>query len=272
MRKRANMNSREFFRLHPVFRHGEFVAAHTAGGRSPATSNNLLARHLAAGRLVRIKRGLYAAVPPGVDPHQATVDPYLAATRIAEGAAVAYHAALQFFAKSYSIWRRFHYLTPARSRPCSFRDLEFIPAQVPAALRDLPDWGGGIIETPHAGGRVRVTTLERALVDVLDSPQRGGGWEEIWRSLEMVEFFDLDAVIEYALKLGSSLTIGRLGYFLEQHREPLMVEEGHLRVLREYVPAQARYWDGARRTGSLVRPWNLIVPGRILHRRWEEPR
>jgi predicted transcriptional regulator of viral defense system len=265
------MNSLEFFRSHPVFRHDEFVAAHTAGGRSPATSNNLLAKHLAAGRLVRIRRGLYAAVPPGVDPLQAAVDPYLAACRLADGAAVAYHAALQFFGKSYSIWRRFHYLTPARSRPCSFRDLEFIPVQVPSALRGRPDWGGGIVETHHAGGRVRVTTLERALVDVLDSPQRVGGWEEIWRSLEMVEFFDLEAVIEYARKIGSSLTIGRLGFFLEGHRESLMVEEDHLRVLREHAPAQPRYWDGARRPGRLIRPWNLIVPDLILQRRWEEP-
>jgi len=43
--------------------------------------------------------------------------------------------------------------------------------------------------------------LERTLVDVLDAPEHGGGWEEIWLSLESVEFFDLDAVIEYALKL-----------------------------------------------------------------------
>ena len=37
---------------------------------------------------------------------------------------------------------------------------------------------------PHAGGQVRVTSLERSLVDLLHSPEHGGGWEEIWRSLE----------------------------------------------------------------------------------------
>src|SRR3970040_2338540 len=48
----------------------------------------------------------------------------------------------------------------------------------------------------------------------------------------MVEFFDLDAVASYAVKLGSALTAARVGFFLEQHREALMVEDKHLEPLR----------------------------------------
>ena len=44
------------------------------------------------------------------------------------------------------------------------------------------------------------------MVDVLHSPALGGGWEEIFRSLSMVEFFDLDAVITYTLALDSAVT------------------------------------------------------------------
>ena len=91
------MRSADYFEAHPVFCHADFVAAHTAGGRSAFTSNNLLARHLGAGRLVRVRRGLYAVVPRGVDPDQATVDPYLVASHLTGDSGVAYHAALQFF-------------------------------------------------------------------------------------------------------------------------------------------------------------------------------
>ena len=117
---------------------------------------------------------------------------------------------------------------------------------------------------------MRVTTIERALVDVLDAPQKGGGWEEIWRSLEMVEFFDLDAVIDYTSQLGSSLTAARVGFFLEEHRESLMVEDGHLEALRKMAPNAPRYLDRKREPGRLVSPWNLIVPERVLTRGWVE--
>ncbi|MCX5868285.1 MAG: hypothetical protein NT009_12580 [Proteobacteria bacterium] len=107
-------------------------------------------------------------------------------------------------------------------------------------------------------------------MDVLDAPRHGGGWEEIWRSLESVEFFDLDAVIEYARKLGSAVACARIGFFLEQHRERLMVEDAHLNRLREFAPRGPRYLDSSRRPGKLVPGWNLVVPDQVLNRLWEE--
>lgn len=263
------MKPLDFFATHPVFKHSEFVTAHTATGRSERTSNNLLARHLRSGRLLRVRRGLYATVPRGVDPDQANVDPYLVATKLADDAVVAYHASLQFHGRTYSVWQRFHYLTARRARPFSFRRLEFLPVQAPVAVRLLPDHGGCVVEKHHGGGRVRVATLERTLVDVLDAPDKGGDWEEIWRSLEMVEFFDLDAVTEYALKLASSLTVARVGFYLEQHRDALMVEDRHLAPLRLRAPRQPRYLDSRRESGRLVSGWNLVVPERVLKRTWE---
>jgi len=261
----------DYFARHPVFTHAEFLSAHAAGNRrSTHTANNILAHHLAAGRLVRVRRGLFAAVPRGVEPKAAAVDPYLVATKLSDDAVVAYHAALQFHGKAYSVSNRFTYLTRHRARAFHYRQAEFVPVQFAASLRELADAGGGIREERHAGGVVRVTTLERTLVDVFDAPEHGGGWEEIWRSLESVEFFDLEAVVVYALKLGSALTVARVGFFLEQHREPLMVEEHHLEALRAHAPGQPRYLDRRRERGKLVSRWNLVVPEHVLLRAWAE--
>ena len=129
----------------------------------------------------------------------------------------------------------------------------------------------------YACGRVRVRCYARSMSekratyqDVLDAPDYGGSWEEIWRSLESIEFFDLDFVIDYALRLGSALTIARVGFFLEQHRKALMVEERHLEALRPRAPKQGRYFDRQRHGGKLVHPWNLIVPKDVLERSWAE--
>lgn len=263
------MRAAEYFESHPVFRHEDFVAAHTRGGRSRATSNNLLARHVASGRLLRVRRGVYAAVRRGQDPATAAVDPYLLACQLTPDAVVAYHAALQFHGRAYSVWRVFHSLSRRRARSFEFRGMEFVPVLVPAALRELPAYGGGVESVDHAGGTVLVTTLERTMVDVLDSPDRCGGWEEVWRSLESVEYFDLDAVVDYALKLGSALTVGRVGFFLEQHRASLMVDDATLDQLRRHAPGQPRYFDRSQQPGRLVEPWNLIVPPTVLERAWE---
>lgn len=263
------MRATEYFEIHPVFRHEDFVAAHTETGRSRATSNNLLAKHVGTGRLLRVRKGLYATVPRGQDPATAHVDPYLLACNLSPGTVVAYHAALQFHGRAYSVWRVYHFMTRARARRFEFRGMEFVPARVPSAVRELPDFGGGIESLEHAGGTVRVTTLERTLVDVLHSPANGGGWEEIWRSLESVEYFDVDAVIEYTMKLESAITIARVGFFLDQHRDELMVGSAHLDQLRRHAPTEPRYFDPARTPGQLVDAWNLIVPTTVLGKTWE---
>jgi len=77
-------------------------------------------------------------------------------------------------------------------------------------------------------------------------------------------------VIEYARKLGSALTAARVGFFLEQHREPLMVEDSHLDALRALAPSQPRYLDSKRESGKLVPGWNLVVPEKILNCTWAE--
>jgi predicted transcriptional regulator of viral defense system len=264
------MRSEDFFETHPLFTMQEYLAARSGTGRSLSTAKNLLAKHIAAGRIVRVRRGLYATVARGVDSRQSPVDPFLVASRLADDAVVAYHAALQFFGKTYSVWRRFDYLTDDRRRPFAFRGDEYLPVQTPAPLRGLPDKGGGVEETTHAGERLRVTSLERSMVDVLHSPQRCGGWEEVWRSLEMVEFFDLDAVVEYALRLRSALTVARVGYFLEQHRDELLIDDDQLAELRRLAPRQPRYLDSTHTSGRLVRGWNLVVPDEVAQRRWEE--
>jgi predicted transcriptional regulator of viral defense system len=255
-----------------VFRLEDFAAAHQAGKTlKPDSSLAAIKQHLRAGNLLRVRRGVYAVVPRGQTPDSMVVDPYVLAGNLSHDAVVAYHGALQFHGKAHSMTRRVPFLTVTKTKPFVFRGTEFVPVPVPPPLRALPDQGGGIVKKPRDAATVRVTTLERTLVDVLDAPRHGGGWEEIWRSLESVEFFDLDAVIDYAFKLDSAVTVAKVGFYLEQHREELMVEDFHLDRLRERAPRRPLYLErGKREPGKLLSRWNLVVPERILNRSWAE--
>lgn len=256
------MTALDFFAKNPVFSAEEFGVAR---GRSYQTSLNLLRYHMAEGHILRVHRGLYAT-PQGAQ------DPFLLASRLVPDAVLAYHTALQYRGCAYSIWRRYQVLTRRRRAPIHFNDMEFVSIQAPVRLRPRPDLGGHTTAEPRVGldSVVRTTTFERTLVDVLDAPEYGGGWEEIWRSLAMVGFFDIDAVIEYALTLGSALTTARVGYYLERHRERLMVEEQHLARLEQHRPRSPRYFDPRRQSGELVKRWNVYVPAEILTEDWEE--
>lgn len=259
-----------FFRKHPVFT-GEDLAEHLSshgavGGRAQEA---LLAYHRKTGRLVRVRRGLYAVIPPGADTDSYPVDPFLAAAKLAPDSVLSHHTALEFHGKAYSVHP---HITYSASRPLgrlTFRSYVFRGTKFPHALLRAGKVHLGVLTAERAGMELRVASLERTMVDVLDRPDLSGSWEEIWRSLESVEFFDLDKVVEYALLLGNATTAAKVGFFLKQHREPLMVEDRHLKALHDLRPRQPHYLDRAKRTsGRLVPEWNLVVPGEVLERAW----
>lgn len=259
-------SSEVFFQTHPVFTHEEYARSRERA--SPRTIDSLLRKHVGSGRVARVRRGLYVSTAAGA--HAEAVDPFLVATKAAPDAAVSHHAALQFHGRAYSMWSQVTFLTTHATRGFRFGPVAYVPVRPPEPVAQLPEMGGGVERVPGGGGEVRVCTCERAMVDVLHSPSLGGGWEELFRSLAMVEFFDLDAVIRYALALDSALTAARVGHFLSLHRERLFVEDAHLARLAAHAPKQARYLDTSRDPGRLVHPWNLIVPEWVLDERWEE--
>ena len=267
------MEVTQFFYRHPVFTHEEFVAfADKQKQRSAKARQKLLSWYAKKGRILRVRRGLYCTVPLGVDPAKCAVDPLLVTAKLSKDAVLAYHTALEFKGKAHSVHQRFTYLTASRSsRPFRFRSFVFRAVLHPKRLRDNRSEDFAVERADRSGVRVRVTSLERTLVDMLDRPELSGGWEEIWRSLGSVEYFNLDQIVEYALLLGNSTTTSKVGFFLERHRGALMVEESHLRRLREKRPRQPHYMErSTERKGRFVREWNLVVPKEILELSWEE--
>lgn len=241
------------------------------GSGNPNTRKALLTYYRKQGRILPVRRGIYAVVPPGSSPDSYPVDMYLLASKMAEDAVIAYHTALEYHGKAYSVYHRLHYLSTHRSLPVNFRSYVIKRVPVPQALRSKGKEMFGVTQLKRLGGVLRVTNLERTFVDVLDRPQLAGSWEEIWRSLESVEFFDIDQVIEYVELLENATTAAKVGFFLTQHRESLMVDDEHLKSLRNMRPRQPHYLNrGKRINGQWVKNWNLIVPNEILKRSWGE--
>ena len=262
----------EFLAWHAVFTVDEldrFLAGRGSGNSN--TRKSLLNYHRRRGRVIRVRRGLYATVPLGLDPASTVVDPYLVAANMTEDAVLAYHTAMEFHGRAYSVHWRFVYVSTRKSLPLTFQSHTFRGVPVPPPLLAKGEAMFGVTCHNRSGVEIRVTSHERTLVDMLDRPDLTGSWEEIWRSLESVEFFDLDQVVEYARLLENATTAAKVGFFLEQHREPLMVEDAHLDSLRELSPQQPHYMTrDKRRRCKGVKGWNLMVPDEILNRSWAE--
>jgi len=77
--------------------------------------------------------------------------------------------------------------------------------------------------------------------------------------------------VEYVYLLKNATTAMKVGFFLEQNRESLMVEDRYLKSLYDLRPRQPHYLKRSKReSGRLISKWNLVVPVEILERTWGE--
>jgi predicted transcriptional regulator of viral defense system len=263
------MDMETFLATNQVFTIEDIRSALAMGENS--TLNNLLAYHIRRGHLIRIRKGLYYTIPRGADANTFPADPYLIAGKMAPDSILAYYTSLGFHGKLHSVRNNFIYITQRKVKPpFIFNDMTFKGVTVP--IKTLADSDFGVESINYQGCKIRVTTLERTFVDVLDRPALINNWEEIWLSLEAIEYFNLQQVLAYAKILNNVTTYARVAFFLDQHREMLGLTEKDLQPFEAFKPKSPHYLDRhSKEANQFISRWNLIVPKSILQRAWEEP-
>ncbi|MCF7936514.1 MAG: type IV toxin-antitoxin system AbiEi family antitoxin domain-containing protein [Synergistales bacterium] len=266
------MRYEAFFRSHPVFRKKElmdYLEIDTESGSRRVEA--LLGYHRRTGRLLQVRRGLYAVVPRGVSPEHYLVDPFQIAAKAEEDAVLSHHTALELHGWAYSVWHCFLFSAKEPSRAFEFRNNRFRGVRFPAVLRRKDSEQAEVETNYHRDLDIPVTSLERTIVDCFTRPDLAGGWEELWRSLDFVDYFKLDRIVAYVALLENATTAAKVGFYLERNRERLMVGEAYLRELEKMRPKSVHYLDRSRRrSGRYVPRWNLMVPEEVATQLWEQ--
>jgi predicted transcriptional regulator of viral defense system len=270
------MEMNVFFARHPVFRIEELDtflrARHMSlkGGEVDSEKRQaLLNYHQEQGHILRLRKGLYATVPPGSEAKEYPVDSFLIAARITPDAVLAYQTALSFLGVAHSITHAFVSLSEQlHTRSFSYRNTIFRAIPPPTTLPRPDAMRTGVEARNRQGLDIRVTGWERTLVDALDRLSLVGGWNEAWRSLETMEvYLNLDFLIDYALSLQEEATCAKVGCFLQAHADRFAVKPRHLDRLKAKRPRQPYYIERNRnvslrndRFRRFVPEWNLWLP------------
>lgn len=256
-----------FLAEHPVFRTEQFVAAAPS---SEQTARDLLKYHRRRGHVRPIRTGMWHAPVAAND----QPDPIAVAGCVAPDAIVALNAAMSAHGFGYSMFTSIVVYSKVRIRPFVVAGSHVRTLPHPRALVELDAATSATTELHRAGSRIRVTSSERSLVDMLDRQELSCGIEEIWRTSRQLGWIDDRELLPYLAQRASVTLTARVGFLLEH--EPLVdvapaaLEELHRRVVAggrgpwSFAPhvAGAATWDAR---------WRLRVPEQALPRHWEEP-
>ncbi|MCY4621211.1 MAG: hypothetical protein OXD34_05155 [bacterium] len=266
------MDYEKFLATEPVFTSSELVAFLADRRARPVeAARRLKELWLRAGRVVAVRPDLFAVVGEGRDPARFQPMSSLVATKMAPDAVLSHHAALDFWGISYSMWFDAVYSATDPVAPFVYGSMCYRGVRFPQRLINSGQQHFGVVNQSYADGTVRVTTIERTLVDILAEPDYGGSWDEIYQSLTRADSVDIALVADYCqARDGGSALRAKVGFFLDQHRELWGITPSDLNQFRPQDPGPAVHLDPAplERT-RFVKEWNLVVPAEVVERQWE---
>ena len=264
-----------FLEREPVFTHAELIEflSERDVARPDRQAGSWLEHWQRRGTVVEIRRtpGLYSVVRAGADPERFQPLPYLVATKMTPDAVVSHRSAMAFHGCGHSVWCHFLYSAATPAAPLTYRAARYGGVPFPTALSGSGNEKWGVESVAYGGGRVRVTSLARTLVDVLAQPLLGGGWEEIWHSASPTKVPDVEKVAAYTTLLDDAPLRARVGFFVSQHLDLWQLPATVLELFRDDSTAGPYYLDGNDpEPAVLVKEWDLIVPKWVLGQQWDE--
>jgi predicted transcriptional regulator of viral defense system len=192
-------------------------------------AKRVLSRLVRHGVVTRLKPGIYRLVPFELGFEREYLgNPYVVAREIAVSSHIRAHPKkkiLEDYYLSHGSAFSLHQMTtqpqlviytssPRLIRPCTIQGTEF------RFVRCKADHLFGIEETwVDKNEKVRVSDLERTIIDGLKQPGYCGGMTEVAKALSIKrEQFNPEKLVEYALQLNVGAVIRRLGFMMELYQ------------------------------------------------------
>jgi len=206
------------------------------------------------GLISEIKRNLY--VFNDMESAAPIADRYKIGNSITKAAYVSHHSALEFHGIAHQVFFEVTVSSPTRFNPFEFNGIkyQFVSSKI--------DTG---VEEYRTNRGVRVTNLERTVIDCLDDLGRAGGVEEFMQCLRVVTFLDEEKLIHYLNDYGTQVLYQKAGYILEQFKEVLQLSDDFFELCLSRIRKSKRYLvqinDGDFEYNS---KWRLYVPKELM--------
>ena len=203
--------------------------------------------YLQKGYIERVRRDLYAVI--SMETGQAIPNRYQIASRIADDACVSHHSAFEYYGYGNQVFYDVYFTTEKRVRPFSYDGVKYCPVA----------WRGnaGVTETDIG---IRVTSLERTVVDSIADFGKIGGLEELLRCLLLIPSLDPHKLLD-ALKLhGQRQLYQKAGYILEVFKEELALPELFFAECEKQCSSSKTYLFEKQSDFVLHNRWKLFAP------------
>jgi predicted transcriptional regulator of viral defense system len=213
------------------------------------TARSVLFSYQKSGLITKVRRNLYAAM--SLETKQPIPNRYAIASHIADDAYVTHHSAFEVHGVANQVYYEIYVASEKRFEPFEFDGVNY--------RRVTPGIMGGVI---YAGKNIRITDMERTVLDSIRDFEKIGGLEETLKCIALIPRLDADKLLEYLFAYGNGFLYQRAGYLLSQSAGMFSLPESFYATCQSHIPFAKRYLYGGLQVEphKLNHDWLLFVP------------
>ena len=210
------------------------------------SAGTLLNNYLKKGYVQQVKRNLYVTM--NLADRQPIVSKYQIASRITKSAYVSHHAAFEYYGCANQVSYQVEVSSDTPFTTFVFDGLTYM--YIASRIKD------GIITRSDG---VRVTDMERTVIDGIHDFEKAAGLEELLRCIELVPSMREDKLLAYLASYGKQVLYQKTGYILQHFKGALNLSDAFFAECAAHVGKSTRYLTG-NGEGSYSSEWRLVAP------------
>ncbi len=222
-------------------------------GLTHSAASGALARWQAQGIVRMVRRNLYLVINPATD--MPFADKYELSSYVTPSSYVGWHTALEFHGLAHQSFYNSFVGSERRFTSFHFEEIDYEYCASPFEASEQL----GIIR-PLGNPYVRVTDLERTIVDCCDRIDRAGGPEELLHCLEGASLLDENKLAKYLALYDKAFLYQKVGFILEQGKGFHHINDEFVSMCHVKGAVHTKRLTNGGDSNLFVSKWKLYVP------------
>ncbi len=199
-------------------------------------------------KVKKIRNGLYASID---QQGQISISKYEIACKITKDSFLCYHSALEYYGFYNQVFNELYVGSTSKFNSFEFEGITYTSRVIKNLIQVNED----------KFRDVRVTSLERTVIDCISNIDLAGGIEELLNALEGMRILDEDKLLEMLKMYDEVFLYQKAGYILEEFKESLMLSDSFFEECKKHLTNQVKYFlDDEYSDIKYNSKWKLMCP------------
>jgi predicted transcriptional regulator of viral defense system len=117
---------------------------------------------------------------------------------------------------------------------------------------------------PRTDPLVRVTNLERTMIDCIDRIDLSGGLEELTVCFAIITYVDEKKLLDYLHEFDKQFLYQKTGFILGYFQKEMKLSDRFFEICRSKIGKSTRYLTSTPESDTYFKQWRLCAPQDIL--------